>query len=187
MDAGQTEQLFAGPATERLAATLGDGWRVSGSATTSTGFPSLDVQGPAFEDGRSIYVQVETPRGGDGTRFAAAIGTVVDGEDLDVQGAEAPPWVERARLIGDFLEDHWDGTPYRVSRRSAPRTKGGEETAKAAIALRHGLPLHWAKGYADSYLGVRTEPFPADQLGAFLEVLGEVLPDLHRCLQTGEC
>ena len=184
-DRARVERALSGPAAQRLAAALGEGWRVAGTVT-NTGFPSLDVEGPAFDDGRGLYVQVEAPRGGDGTQFSATIGTLLDAGDLEVDGLSAPAWVERARLIGGFLEDHWAGRPYAVSDRPAPRTQGGEEAAKAVIAQRHGLPLRWAKGYADSYIGVRTERFGAEHLETFLGELAEVLPDLHHCLQPGE-
>lgn len=137
-----------------------DGW-VYSSKGSNSGYPSLNIEGPAIDllDGRCLFGQIELPRTASSTAeqsvaYTATVGLWIERDrDLDLLKSDAPPWVRAMKVLRDNRDDLCKDLV--LNTWSTPRTKEGIERPAAQIAQRHGLSLMYAKGYQDSYLGVK--------------------------------
>lgn len=165
---------------------LGAEWVLQARGGACCESPGIDVAGPALRGDARLRLQVEADTDGDPPRFHATIGTVVSAAEMDDAATEAPAWIGRARLIGEFLERELMSGPFRVSTVPAGANRGSGAGTKVALAERFGLPLRWAHGPADAYVGPETEPFPADRLDDFLTEMKRVLPPLQAALVAAD-
>lgn len=157
------------------------GWRDKGwlayDRDGGSGYPSVILRGADLPGKRHLVVQIETDRAAPGERFLANVGISVTESDFAARKRSIPVWTTYARTIGEFLEPRLLGSKAEISRNSA-RGRGPDTpaTRKIGYARAAGLPLHYATGYTDSYVGVKTGKVRAEDLQALVTAL---LPSVY--------
>ena len=162
-------------------------WGEVERSSTGSGYPSLVFRSPELPGGRNIVVQVEADRGSMPERFLANVGISVFPADFAEEGDSStmpePAWITYVRALGTALEKGAAGTSAAISR-NAGRGTSGNAAVKIQQAKKFGLPLHYATGYTDSYVGVRTGKVGPEMLQDLLEILTPLVVDAYTKMRS---
>lgn len=167
----RTRNLFRGLDLELIFSEF-EGWEYR-LTQGNTGFPSIDIYGPDFigSDGTTRYfvAQIEPERSGSERKFASTIGVRVYSDEFDINVETEPEWVGILKKLGPVWEDALVATLAPISQH---RSGGSSQTAvrKKELAEKFGLPSKYAKGYTDSYLGVKTSKVNKENLSELVKV-----------------
>lgn len=167
----RTRNLFRGLDLELIFSEF-EGWEYR-LTQGNAGFPSIDIYGPDFigSDGTTRYfvAQIEPERSGSERKFASTIGVRVYSDEFDINVETEPEWVGILKKLGPVWEDVLVATLAPISQH---RSGGSSQTAvrKKELAEKFGLPSKYAKGYTDSYLGVKTSKVNKENLSELVKV-----------------
>lgn len=154
------------------------------------GYPSVIITSDLLDPDRRrwIIVQIERSRSSDG--YIANAGVSVHPEDFG-QSATEPEWLRLVRELGRSVERFLAETEFPISTTPGThrRNKDGSpspSTYKIQAAREFNLPLHYATGYTNSYIGVRSNPLTDEDLAAagrlFLSAAQTAGSDLEKYL-----
>lgn len=144
-------------------------WRYEAKDGDS-GYPSVIITSNFLDPDcrRWIVIQFERSRSGDG--YIANAGISVHPEDFSPSATE-PEWIQLARILGRKIEDHLAQSAFPISTTSGSHKRKNDgspslSTHKILAARKFDLPLHYATGYTNSYIGVRSNSFMREDLEA---------------------
>lgn len=164
-------------------ALVPDSWSVE--VAEGGGYPAVNVESPplASWSGRVVVVQTQIERGGD--QYVVNFGLSVGPDDFVTSKTE-PEWIAGVRWLCMEVEKELGEEASLLSPNpgTGRKSKDGSPTPssiKIQLARKFELPLRFAQGYTDYYVGTRTVRVSASDLPATVEtVLAAVVRVVER-------